>query len=862
MKKKLLYSGIVLVAMIIIFLLSTATASAAEWDMTLEATNHREPVTFGISPTATNGFEAGIDAIPTTPGGPTESWTQMVLLTPSGGTMKTWINKDNMTWTLRVTINRMATSTVSWTSADVQSFLDITIDNTDMRSVNSMELTGNAEGSVTYEMLINATSRVGPAPPTIVSYTIIPPTITPPQTTTIDVEFSEKVDYRIAIEKGTATIYDWTGDAKNPDPRIWDGTYEANDTQVPDGVYTVNVTGTNTTTDLSVTDTSETITVTAVGEPDLIVEAITPNCGYLFANESNNITAKIENNGTAAAGASNARFELSDGYSEVVAVPALAVGVNTTVTISDPTIKTVGDSVTITVTADCNDEVDESNEANNVSTLDTTVMNNGYKGKTYTGGANMTTWKTFELKGNLSYSLGDSYYLGGYSGWSTANYIANWAASDLQVPGTATVREARLYVPYTFDYVDDIPTNVSLTFNGAAKTFEAHYTDRKSFPTDYGKYGMLVYNVTDKFNSTGGNTATLTNSNWDQKTVSIRGMLLVVIYADESEAVRTIYVNEEFDLLYGGASKCTTPEEATAYAPFGGTGIGTIDTATVESAKLITVAPGAGLDEGELIFNGQTWTDVWSFVGASQIGVDEREVKQYLMATENEAAFQSSADYMEASNAFLVVTYKPYGVDLTVNRTAQVVAPDVNATYLLTVKNTGMATDNYTLVVDNPGGATFALNMYQTSDINPGDSVTVLLNVKNAANGTFKVSVTATSAGDTSKVDYINTTTFVGASRTVTLVYNDDNKGYNYIAWTGNVETSASALADMIIADAGAGVMPTETPLAYYNTTDGLWHGFLVGINDPGSIYDFAIPQYGVISIKVSAEGTFQMPLP
>ena len=36
---------------------------------------------------------------------------------------------------------------------------------------------------------------------------------------------------------------------------------------------------------------------------------------------------------------------------------------------------------------------------------------NGYMGKRYTGGDDINTWDTFELNGNLTYSLGDSYYL-------------------------------------------------------------------------------------------------------------------------------------------------------------------------------------------------------------------------------------------------------------------------------------------------------------------------------------------------------------------------------------------------------------------------------------------------------------------
>ena len=53
-------------------------------------------------------------------------------------------------------------------------------------------------------------------------------------------------------------------------------------------------------------------------------------------------------------------------------------------------------------------------------------------------------------------------------------------------------------------------------------------------------------------------------------------------------------------------------------------------------------------------------SDVWSFAGDSEIGIDDRDVTAYLNATANEAGFQSSEDYMEASNAILVVEAKLY----------------------------------------------------------------------------------------------------------------------------------------------------------------------------------------------------------
>ncbi|CAD6492632.1 MAG: hypothetical protein EMLJLAPB_00336 [Candidatus Argoarchaeum ethanivorans] len=97
-------------------------------------------------------------------------------------------------------------------------------------------------------------------PPTLVEYTISNRTIAPPQTTDIDVKFSEKVTWKIAIENGGA-VYDWTGTSTNPTSKQWNGTYEGNSTIVPDGTYTVNITWTNTTTGLGGQNNTETITV-------------------------------------------------------------------------------------------------------------------------------------------------------------------------------------------------------------------------------------------------------------------------------------------------------------------------------------------------------------------------------------------------------------------------------------------------------------------------------------------------------------------------------------------------------------------------------------------------------------------------
>ena len=98
---------------------------------------------------------------------------------------------------------------------------------------------------------------------------------------------------------------------------------------------------------------------------------------------------------------------------------------------------------------------------------------------------------------------------------------------------------------------------------------------------------MTVYDVAGQF-SKDGNAAVLTSTFPGGGNASVRGMLLAVVYDDGTAAPHTVLINEGFDLLYGGASQGTTPEQATAYAPFAAVESGAV------GARLITVAPGAG----------------------------------------------------------------------------------------------------------------------------------------------------------------------------------------------------------------------------------------------------------------------------
>jgi len=506
-----------------------------------------------------------------------------------------------------------------------------------------------------------------------------------------------------------------------------------------------------------------TLDASAVTEPDLTVSGITANshhnAGYreYFANESNRIYATITNSGGAKANASVACFNVSVGggnwYNDSVPVPELNPAQSETVNITDPTLRKHNEVANISATVDCTNNVTEgvAGELNNVGYQDITVLNHGLKGTFYSTGQNMTAWNTFTLNGSLVYSPGNSYYQSGSQssppGWST--YTAEWTAKEPGVPAAATVKEARLYVMYTWDKNDVMSNLVSTTFDGdnIDALLEQHYKDEKGVPTSY-PYGMHVYNMTSKYTPGTAHTAELTNSDVGGGNVSIRGMMLAVIYENQFELLTQIVAIDGFDLLYGSTmseptTHGTTYDEATAWAE-----IGPISVSDPKyCAGLVTFAPGAdgslSTGEGELIFNGQVWNDEWRDNEVHQIGISDRCVTNELdTSSNNRVGFQSSGDWMEASNAFLMVTE---GADASVETATK-------TGYVSFSVDKGDITGGVTAVdassvscISSPNSFPYGLFDIQITGLTPGDTVNVTITLPgNMSVGKYwKVNTTA-----------------------------------------------------------------------------------------------------------------------
>jgi len=409
----------------------------------------------------------------------------------------------------------------------------------------------------------------------------------------------------------------------------------------------------------------------------------TDHVGY--KTQCNNISAYITEGSGVDTGAFNVSFEVNG--TEICNITTSNLnGTTRSVWCNGSWYPLVGDYV-ITVTVDCNGDVGESDETNNTLSRNVTANVHGCKGNHWQDGRNISKVQCYEQDNiNLTYSVGDSERLGGYGNlWGTyMNYTTNWTASDVPIPDGATIKMARLYVYYNFDRTDaqNVTDFFNLMFNDIPVSPAIIYTDRKN-PSGFGasgsggtcpmnsynfKYGELAYDVTSEFN-TSGNKASLNNSQpQTDHHVSMSGMLLVVVYEHSGEPTRTICINEGFDMLKSGnyynRHVGVTSEEATTYANFSGENILVSD---IEKANLTTITNHGWVKPGDsgIYFNGNLLGQIGNYTGDTEIGTKEDDVEASLKANGNTVTFRSidsggkyGGHWFEATNAFLVITYK------------------------------------------------------------------------------------------------------------------------------------------------------------------------------------------------------------
>ena len=482
----------------------------------------------------------------------------------------------------------------------------------------------------------------------------------------------------------------------------------------------------------------------------------------VFAKEPNTVEVKKVTN-TGSETVENVTLAIyADDVSETepvnsTVIASLAAGEEVTVTIIDPTIREFeGGNVTYTAVLDPENTIAEDNESNNNGTSEVkSIKYNGYKGKGlyWDNGSNITTVETYDFNGGLLYSTQPS---SSYCSMGWTNRTETWSTDNISVPANSTVESVLLYVSYNWDQTAGGYPWLNLSFNGniiengnLSTGNGSLYRDWSNFGSyaDY-EYGLCVYNVTDKFNSSGnslvinpyeGNKALYSQ-------VALYPSTLVVIYNNTSESRKQIFINEECDeLAYSESKYGTTKEEATAYAPFTGMDI---NTSTVGKAILYSFAGSAG-DEGNLIFNGNTLaTDAWQGDGSGSIPY-VCDVTDYLLSTGNIAGIQGTTDSgMLATEQILVVDYGSVVSVPVANFTADNVSNYSPLKVNFTDTSTGTPTSWYWEF----GDGNDSTEQNPTHTYMQEGNYTVSLNVSNSLG-----------SNNTTKIDYITAGTFIPA---------------------------------------------------------------------------------------------------
>ncbi|MGB7531773.1 MAG: DUF3344 domain-containing protein [Halobacteriota archaeon] len=508
--------------------------------------------------------------------------------------------------------------------------------------------------------------------------------------------------------------------------------------------------------------------------PDLSVVKVEVNpeirelCNYMFAHQPNNFSATIRENNGFATGGFNVTFKLDDGsecncsgsQGPMTASEERTIWCNCSWIPSDML------EHTINVTVDSDGDIGESNESNNVLNVPKTVRYHALKGDGFQDGRNITTLRVEQGNINMAWSTGNSTRK---SGWSSIWYPRRVGFGLPIIPDDAGIEEARLYVYYSWDtrpalhkqypgevnYTNNVTHYFNLTFNGVEEIpKDAVYTDNKMSPIpddclmwydedlqgmcEYNyDYGMVAYNVTELFDPAAAeNTAVLANTQpndhptpanmgapreFKPRTAAFEGMVLMVVYSNDTEPERTIWLNEGFDRLFAGDEYAVSSEEATTYAPFSGVG------SSVGEAMLITIVTNADNvkyppadDINRLYFNGALlgscpWELIYYGLLPTGIAYNETDVTGLITSGDNIAGLQShinatgDADWMEPANAVLVVTAptaETYTIDGYIFDSGGVpqLEPEVNITNLDNGKEwAALITDNFYTLTLNVG---------------------------------------------------------------------------------------------------------------------------------------------------------------
>lgn len=392
---------------------------------------------------------------------------------------------------------------------------------------------------------------------------------------------------------------------------------------------------------------------------DIEITSITPEYTSVpsaYAGTNNAITFKIE-------ALKEAKFNvtlLADGKAVNSTEVSLVAGSNTFMLI-DPTIREV-DASTVNGAANkkVNYTIQVSSGDKNVtnSTISIPVLYNGNLGKdlAYPAGG-MESFLNITINGDIVIDVKD---VSSYLGSSAKNRTDVWTVS---LDSKSSVVKSYIYVPYNWfngkKYTEDV-TMFNVTFNGASIAPVAWYRDQSNLG-GYGMYGygVLVYDVTDLIKS-GENSFVLIKKYAD--TPAVYPSVLMYMYNTTGSAViKNVYISNGADLLAGTSNNVAKrPVKADS----------TIDVKIADTAQLYIFAASAQNGEGSIVFNGQTYENVWNGTG-STTDLYTIDITGSVKASNN-ISFVATGATILALQQIIVTTQKA---------PTTIVAPSVTTTY-------------------------------------------------------------------------------------------------------------------------------------------------------------------------------------
>lgn len=298
-------------------------------------------------------------------------------------------------------------------------------------------------------------------------------------------------------------------------------------------------------------------------------------------------------------------------------------------------------------------------------------------GATYTGDRPLETVYTGQFPGDYWYSAGSSTYRGSLPTGEEWQVVIT-----PKFPAGANIRYQRLYLYWTWSRLGQEPIYPELAVYHDTLPLRqtARYMDHKGFTGTNDYYtGMDSFDVPTLTPGT-PSTFSVVNTATDNRTVSIYGAALLVVWEYPGDPHMQIWVKEGADLLY--SSFGISPDMATSTIRFEGR---IWPKKEIQSARLFLAAPSGGYSRENIpgrnalmvnripeeslpasfsqIFSvmfpgyqGKAWNDVFGGDEMHQIGIEEKEIIRYLQADDNRVEVRDQGDYLLLTNAIFGVT--------------------------------------------------------------------------------------------------------------------------------------------------------------------------------------------------------------